>query len=58
MNVVERLAGVSLFSGLSREDLERLCLGARELDFAHGEQLFAEGDPGGEAYVITGGEVE
>ena len=58
MNVVERLATVSLFAGLSREDLERLCLGARELDFAHGERLFAEGDPGGEAYVITGGEVE
>jgi signal transduction histidine kinase len=58
MNVVDRLAAVPLFSGLSREDLERLCRDARELDFAHGDRLFGEGDPGGEAYVITSGEIE
>ena len=58
MNVVDRLAAVPLFSELSREDLERLCRDAQELDFAHGDRLFSEGDPGGEAYVITGAEIE
>ncbi len=58
MNVIDRLATVPLFSGLTREDLERLCRGSREVDIARGEQLFAEGDPGGEAFVITGGEIE
>ncbi len=58
MNVVDRLATVALFSGLSRTDLERLCRDAREIDITRGSRLFAEGDPGGEAYVITSGEIE
>ncbi|MBI5157988.1 MAG: cyclic nucleotide-binding domain-containing protein [Acidimicrobiia bacterium] len=58
MNVVDRLATVALFSGLSRSDLERLCRDAREIDIARGTKLFVEGDPGGEAYVITSGEIE
>jgi signal transduction histidine kinase len=58
MNVIERLATVPLFAGLTYEDLERLCRGSREIDIAKGAQLFAEGDPGGEAFVITSGEIE
>lgn len=58
MNIVDRLATVPLFAGLTREDLENLCRGSREVDIPKGEMLFAEGDPGGEAYVITGGEIE
>ena len=58
MNVVERLATIPLFAGLSPEDLERLCMGSKEVEIPKGSQLFAEGDPGGEAYVITAGEVE
>jgi signal transduction histidine kinase len=58
MNVVDRLATVALFSGLSRADLERLCRDAREIEIERGTRLFAEGDPGGEAYVITSGEIE
>ena len=58
MNVIERLATVPLFAGLSYDDLERLCRGSREIDIEKGAQLFAEGDPGGEAFVITSGEIE
>ncbi len=58
MNVIERLATVPLFAGLSYDDLELLCRGSREIEIERGSQLFAEGDPGGEAYVITAGEIE
>lgn len=58
MNRPERLAAIPLFAGLSTDDLERLCLGARDVVVEKGEQLFAEGDPGEEAFVITAGEIE
>ena len=58
MNRPERLAAVPLFAGLSAEDLDRLCRGARDIVIDKGEQLFAEGDPGEEAFVITAGEIE
>jgi len=58
VNRPERLAAVPLFAGLSADDLERLCRGARDVTVGRGEQLFAEGDPGEEAFVITAGEIE
>lgn len=58
MSVVDRLAVVPLFAGLDRADLERICSGSREITLARGERLFAEGDPGDEAFVIVAGDVE
>jgi signal transduction histidine kinase len=56
--LAQRLAVVPLFAELPADDLARVCAGALELRLAAGDQLFAEGDPGEHAYVITSGEVE
>jgi CRP-like cAMP-binding protein len=57
-DLTERLASVPLLAGLDRDDLERICSGANEITLEPGAQLFAEGDHGEHAYVITAGEVE
>lgn len=54
----ETLKAVPLFSELSDRDLDRICASAEEIDLAAGARLFAEGDAGEVAYVITGGEIE
>jgi signal transduction histidine kinase len=52
------LRKVPLFSGLSGEDLRRLCGMATELRLEAGEDLFREGGSGDLAYVIREGEIE
>ena len=52
------LKKVELFAGLSDEDLDRLCNVVEEVCLSAGEELFAEGDPGDQAYVIKEGELE
>ncbi len=52
------LKKVELFAGLSDEDLDRLCDVVEEVCLSAGEELFAEGDPGDQAYVIKEGELE
>jgi len=55
---MQDLRGVPLFAGLPEEDLEHLESGLTRCTVPAGEELFAEGDPGDSAYVITDGEVE
>ena len=54
----EALRAVPLFADLSDDDLDALCDGAEEVSLEAGELLFAEGDEGHVAYVVTGGEIE
>jgi signal transduction histidine kinase len=52
------LRKIPLFSGLSDEDLKRLCGMTREVRLSSGEQLFEEGKKGDLAYVIKNGQIE
>jgi signal transduction histidine kinase len=54
----EFLRSVPLFSGLHREDLDRLSELMQERRFAAGQELFREGEEGDWAYVIRQGSVE
>jgi signal transduction histidine kinase len=54
----EFLRKIPLFSGLSGEDLHRLCGMAKEVRLRAGGQLFDEGSPGALAYVIMEGQIE
>lgn len=52
------IAGVSLFEGLSPDDLDALAALARPRSFAAGQQIFAEGDPCLGFHVVTAGRVK
>jgi CRP/FNR family transcriptional regulator len=52
------LKKVPLFSSLPDEDLDRLSGMVTEVRLHSGEELFSEGSPGDEAYVIQEGEIE
>ena len=52
------LRKIPLFSGLSGEDLSRLCGMVKEVRLRAGEKLFGEGSPGDLAYVIMEGQIE
>jgi signal transduction histidine kinase len=54
----EVLRTVPLFSELPEADLRALCKDAEGVDLSAGEDLFAEGDPGDKAYVVTEGKLE
>lgn len=58
MTPADRLRTVPLFSALSDDDLERLCGDAEEITVAAGGSLFAEGEAGDMAFVISSGDVE
>src|SRR5204862_5389879 len=58
MGYADFLRKVPLFAELPDADLRRLCAMIKEVKLAPGETLFAEGDPGEEAYVIAEGEIE
>jgi len=47
-----------LFSELSDDDLQRLCLNIEYVRLAAGETLFAQGSPGDRAYFIQEGQLE
>lgn len=49
---------IPLFSGLPEGDLWQLCEYIAEVELEPGEELFEEGSPGAQAYVIREGEVE
>lgn len=55
---VGRLRSIPLFGKLDDADLERLCAQSDTIRLHAGERLFAEGDAGDRAYVITRGEIE
>ena len=52
------LRAVPLFAELGEDDLQRLAANAARVTLRPGEQLFAEGEAGDVAYVITSGHVE
>ena len=52
------LKKVPLFADLPDEDLKSLCPKVREVQLAKGEELFAEGAHGDEAFVIMEGQLE
>jgi CRP-like cAMP-binding protein len=52
------LAGVPLFSGLSRRHLRRLAEHADVVSFREGATIVREGQPGGTFYVILEGEAK
>ncbi|HEX7973680.1 MAG TPA: ATP-binding protein, partial [Anaerolineales bacterium] len=52
------LRKVPLFTDLSEEDLNRLCGMVNEVLLPRGAELFAEGSPGDQAYVIKEGQIE
>jgi C4-dicarboxylate-specific signal transduction histidine kinase len=58
VTAADTLRAVSLFSGLSDEDIDQLCAEADEVTTPTGELLFSEGDAGDAAYVVTAGDVE
>jgi signal transduction histidine kinase len=52
------LKKIPLFANLPDEDLTLLCGMLSRVELKPGEELFAEGDPGDQAYVIQEGEIE
>ena len=54
----EVLRTVPLFSELPEADLRALCKDAEGVNLLAGEDLFAEGDSGDKAYVVTEGKLE
>ena len=54
----ENLRRVDLFRDLPEDDLAALCQASTEVTLTDGETLFAQGDEGDAAYVITGGVIE
>jgi signal transduction histidine kinase len=54
----EFLKNVPLFSGLAEADLKHLCQVVEEVRLSAGEELFAEGSHGEQAYVIKEGQLE
>jgi CRP/FNR family cyclic AMP-dependent transcriptional regulator len=52
---LDRLAGIPLFSGAERRQLERLAALCTEVDVPEGRVLCREGEPGHEFFVIADG---
>jgi CRP-like cAMP-binding protein len=52
------IAGVPLFAGLSKKELEQVAGIADELDFPAGKALIREGEPGREFFILLEGAVE
>jgi len=51
------LKGVSSFTGLTVEQFERLAEICEEENFAAGDQIFRQDDPGGALYIVINGQV-
>ncbi|MBN2468490.1 MAG: Crp/Fnr family transcriptional regulator [Deltaproteobacteria bacterium] len=58
MDIIEHLAAIPLFSGLSREDLDDLVPVVQYKTYQRGERIFAEGDEGTGFYVVISGRVK
>ena len=56
--VLEMLAEVDLFEGISRADLRRIYTAGKEVDFAAGEDLIVEGRQAGRFFLILDGQVD
>lgn len=58
VNIPAILTHLPLFCEMSREEIERIAAGARELSLARGEVLFQRGDPCNGFYVVVHGRVK
>lgn len=58
MELVDLLKGVELFSGMNEDQLGRLAAISQPVDYAAGDIVFAQGEPGNNLYVIRDGQVE
>ena len=56
--MIQRLRSIPLFGDLSEHELEAVASRTVERRLGAGEQLFAEGDEGHDAFVIVSGELE
>jgi len=56
--VIERLAEVPLFAGVSKKGLRQIAAVAKEMAFAEGDVLTLQGTRGGRCYLILEGRVE
>ncbi len=54
----EFLKKIPMFADLPEDDLERLCQMVTEIRLPAGAELFTEGSPGNQAYVIKEGQIE
>lgn len=52
---IDHLAGVSLFSSLSKRDLQKIAKASTELEVAEGRDLVEQGATGHEGFVILAG---
>lgn len=52
------LKKIPLFSGLPETDLRHLCQMVEEIQLATGAELFEEGSPGDQAYIVKDGQLE
>lgn len=55
---VEMMGSVPLFSGLSKKELEKVCVSCRETEFPEGRAIIQEGAGGVGFHLILEGEVE
>ena len=58
MDLVAVLSECTVFSGMSRQDLEALAPAAKSRTFRKGSYIFREGDVGNALYVIRRGQVK
>jgi CRP/FNR family cyclic AMP-dependent transcriptional regulator len=57
-DAAEALAGIDLFRGLATKDLAQVADMTKQLDFAPGQAITQEGEPGGRFYVVLEGEAD
>jgi CRP/FNR family transcriptional regulator, cyclic AMP receptor protein len=53
--IVDLLSSVELFRGVSKKDLSKIADAMKEMDFAEGKVVTAEGDPDARFYLILEG---
>ena len=53
--IVGELAAMGLFEGASRAGLERIASAVRDVELAAGTEVFAEGDPADDLYLVRSG---
>lgn len=58
MKIIDHLAGVSLFKGLSAENLEELAMIVTDQEFKRGQVIFNEGDDGVGFFVVITGRIK
>ena len=58
MKIIDHLAEVTLFKGLTRENLEELAMIVTDQEFKRGQVIFNEGDEGVGFFVVISGKIK